>query len=42
MARATRLTLTYLAGVTLAGYAGLQVLGRAAGTTGAERRQRRP
>jgi hypothetical protein len=42
MARAARLTLASLAGVTLAAYAGLQVLGRVAGTTGAERRQRLP
>jgi hypothetical protein len=42
MARATRLTLASLAGVTLTAYAGLQVLGRVAGTTGAERRQRLP
>ena len=42
MARATRLTLASLAGVTVAAYAGLQVLGRVAGTTGAERRQRLP
>jgi hypothetical protein len=39
MARAARLS---LAGVTLAAYAGLQVLGRVAGTTSAERRQRLP
>ncbi|HTT51767.1 MAG TPA: hypothetical protein VMH35_10250 [Streptosporangiaceae bacterium] len=42
MARATRLTVVSLAGVALAAYAGLQVLGRMAGTTGAERRQRLP
>jgi hypothetical protein len=42
MARATRLALASLAGVTLAAYVGLQVLGRMAGTTGAERRQRLP
>ena len=42
MARTTRLTLASLVGVTLAAYAGLQVLGRAAGTTRAERRQRLP
>lgn len=42
MARATRLTLASLAGATLAAYAGLQVLGRVAGTTGAERRRTLP
>ena len=42
MARATRLTAASLAGVSLAAYAALQVLGRMAGTTGAERRQRLP
>jgi hypothetical protein len=42
MARATMLILASLAGVTLTAYAGLQVLGRMAGTTGAERRQRLP
>jgi hypothetical protein len=42
MARAKRLTLAPLAGVALAAYAGLQVLGRVAGTTAAERRQRLP
>jgi hypothetical protein len=42
MARATRLAAVSLAGVTLAAYAALQVLGRMAGTTGAERRQRLP
>jgi hypothetical protein len=42
MARATRLAAASLAGVTLAAYAALQVLGRMAGTTGAERRQRLP
>ena len=42
MARATRLAAASLAGVTLAAYAALQVLGRIAGTTGAERRQRLP
>jgi hypothetical protein len=42
MARAARLTLASLAGATLAVYAGLQVLGRVAGTTGADRRQRLP
>jgi hypothetical protein len=39
MARAGRLTLASLAGAGLAVYTGLQVLGRVAGTTGAERRQ---
>ena len=38
-ARARRLTLASLAGIGLATYAGFQVLGRVAGTTGAERRQ---
>jgi len=42
MARAARLTLAALGGAALAAYAGLQVLGRVAGTTGAERRQRLP
>lgn len=42
MACTTRLTLTSLAGVTFATYAGLQMLGRVAGTTAAERRQRLP
>jgi hypothetical protein len=42
MARATRMAVGSLAGVTLTAYAGLQVLGRVAGTTRAERRQRLP
>jgi hypothetical protein len=42
MARATRLSTASLAGGSLAAYAALQVLGRVAGTTGAERRQRLP
>jgi len=42
MARVARLTLASLAGVALAAYAGLQVLGRVAGTTRAERRERLP
>jgi len=42
MARAARLAAASLAGVSLAAYAALQVLGRMAGTTGAERRQRLP
>jgi hypothetical protein len=42
MARATRLSLASLGGVALGAYAGLQVLGRLAGTTGAERRQSLP
>ena len=42
MARVARLTLASLAGVALAAYAGLQVLGRVAGTTAAERRRRLP
>jgi len=42
MARATRLTLASLAGAAVAAFTGLQVLGRVAGTTGAERRQRLP
>ena len=42
MARATKLILESLAGAALAAYVGLQVLGRVAGTTGAERRQRLP
>jgi hypothetical protein len=42
MARATRLARVSLAGVSLAAYAALQVLGRMAGTTVAERRQRLP
>jgi hypothetical protein len=42
MAGATRLTAASLAGATLAAYAALQVLGRRAGTTGTERRQRLP
>lgn len=42
MARAARLTLASLAGATLAAYAALRVLGRMAGTTSAERRQRLP
>ena len=39
MARAARLAAVSLSGVSLAAYAALQVLGRMAGTTGAERRQ---
>jgi hypothetical protein len=42
MARATRLTMASLSGVTLAAYTGLQVLGRVGGTTRPERRQRLP
>ena len=42
MTRAARLTLASLAGATLAAYAGLQVLGRVAGTTRADRCQRLP
>ena len=42
MTRARRLTAACLAGVTLSACAALQVLGRAAGTTRAERRRRLP
>ena len=42
MTRAARLTLASLAGATLAAYAGLQMLGRMAGTTRTERRQTLP
>ena len=42
MARVARLAAVPLAGVSLAAYAALQVLGRTAGTTGAERRQQLP
>ena len=42
MTRAARLTLASLAGAILAAYAGLQVLGRVAGTTRADRCQRLP
>ena len=42
MARATRLTMASLSGVTLAAYTGLPVQGRGVGTTGAKRRQRLP
>lgn len=42
MARVMTVTLASLAGATLTAYAGLQVLGRVAGTTCAERRRRLP
>jgi hypothetical protein len=42
MARARRVTLASLAAGSMAAYAALQVLGRIAGTTRAERRQRLP